>query len=152
MNWDAIGAIGEVVGAAGVIATLAYLAAQIRDNNKMMRATTKQDMAAQTQNMTMFAFDHPDIFSKVIAGTELTDDEQTQFSLFARGVFRVWESYCYSRETGLFDDVEWQAFTNTINRLMKMPGYRNAYMDMVDEFSPRLHAVINPTLDEHARR
>ena len=30
MNWDAIGAIGEIVGAIAVVATLAYLATQIR--------------------------------------------------------------------------------------------------------------------------
>lgn len=36
MNWDAIGAIGEVVGAAAVIVTLVYLAIQIRQNTRMM--------------------------------------------------------------------------------------------------------------------
>ncbi len=30
MNWDAIGAIAELLGAIGVIASLVYLAAQIR--------------------------------------------------------------------------------------------------------------------------
>ena len=30
MNWDAIGAIGEIVGAIAVVATLAYLAIQTR--------------------------------------------------------------------------------------------------------------------------
>jgi len=29
MNWDAIGAIGELIGAAVVVATLGYLAIQI---------------------------------------------------------------------------------------------------------------------------
>ena len=150
MNWEAMGAIGEVVGAVGVIATLAYLATQIRDNNKMMRATTKQDMAAQTQNMTLFAFDHAGIFSKVLAGAELTAEEQTQIRMFARGVFRVWESYCYSRETGLFDDVEWRAFTNTITRIMKVPAYRDSYIDMRDEFSPRLQVILDPILEGQA--
>ena len=32
MNWDAIGAIGEVLGAIAVFATLIYLAVQIRQN------------------------------------------------------------------------------------------------------------------------
>ena len=36
MNWEAIGAIGEVVGAFGVIATLGYLAFQIRQNTKQL--------------------------------------------------------------------------------------------------------------------
>ena len=30
MNWDAIGAVGEVGGAIGVIITLVYLAGQLR--------------------------------------------------------------------------------------------------------------------------
>ena len=30
MNWDAIGAIGEILGAIAVVATLFYLAVQIR--------------------------------------------------------------------------------------------------------------------------
>ena len=33
MNWDAIGAIGELVGAAAVVGTLFYLAIQIRLSN-----------------------------------------------------------------------------------------------------------------------
>ncbi len=37
MNWDAIGAVGEVVGAAGVIATLGYLALQIRANTNWQK-------------------------------------------------------------------------------------------------------------------
>ena len=37
MNWDAIGAIGELIGAAGVIATLLYLATQIRQSGENAR-------------------------------------------------------------------------------------------------------------------
>ena len=32
MNWDAIGAIGEIVGAAAVVATLVYLSRQVQLN------------------------------------------------------------------------------------------------------------------------
>lgn len=32
MNWDAIGAIGELVGALAVVLTLAYLAMEVRRN------------------------------------------------------------------------------------------------------------------------
>ena len=34
MNWDAIGAIGEVIGAIAVLVTLFYFAIQIRQNNR----------------------------------------------------------------------------------------------------------------------
>ena len=32
MNWEALGAIGEILGAVTVLITLAYLAAQVRQN------------------------------------------------------------------------------------------------------------------------
>ena len=37
MNWDAIGAIAELLGAVGVIASLVYLATQIRQSRQQMR-------------------------------------------------------------------------------------------------------------------
>lgn len=44
MNWDAIGAIGEIVGAAAVVLTLGYLAMQIRHSE---RATTDSNRMAR---------------------------------------------------------------------------------------------------------
>ena len=35
MNWDAIGAIGEIIGATAVVATLFYLATQVRHGVKL---------------------------------------------------------------------------------------------------------------------
>ncbi len=38
MNWEAIGAIGEIIGAMAVFLTLVYLALQIRQNTKAVQA------------------------------------------------------------------------------------------------------------------
>jgi hypothetical protein len=58
MNWDAIGAIGETIGALAVIVTLAYLAIQVRvsrsvaaDANRLTRATGVREFClAATEN------------------------------------------------------------------------------------------------------
>ena len=58
MNWDAIGAIAEGIGALAVVITLAYLAIQVKyaksasaDTNRLMRATGVRDMTlALAQN------------------------------------------------------------------------------------------------------
>ena len=44
MNWEAAGAIGELVGAAGVIASLIYVGYQIRQNT----IATERSNARQT--------------------------------------------------------------------------------------------------------
>jgi hypothetical protein len=41
MNWDAIGAVGEAIGAAGVIASLVYLAIQIRASTRASAVQAK---------------------------------------------------------------------------------------------------------------
>ncbi len=55
MNWDAIGAIGEIVGALAVVLTLVYLAYQVRyaktatlDQNRLTRATAIREIILAT--------------------------------------------------------------------------------------------------------
>jgi hypothetical protein len=69
MDWEAIGAIGEIVGAAAVVVTLGYLATQIQyakiaasDSNRLIRASGVREMyLAQAQDptlaMSLAAFD-----------------------------------------------------------------------------------------------
>lgn len=45
MNWEAIGAIAEGVGAIGVIATLGYLANQIHQNTEHLEQSTRSARA-----------------------------------------------------------------------------------------------------------
>lgn len=40
MNWDALGAVGEIIGAVAVLVTLGYLAIQIRQNTAQQKRDT----------------------------------------------------------------------------------------------------------------
>ena len=42
MNWEAMGAVGEIVGALAVLATLYYLAIQIKTQNYQLRKSNEQ--------------------------------------------------------------------------------------------------------------
>jgi len=41
MNWEAIGAVGEIIGAMAVVLSLIYLAIQVRQNSNMARAESR---------------------------------------------------------------------------------------------------------------
>ena len=41
MNWEAVGAVAEALGAAGVIVTLAYLAIQVRQNSRLLERSAE---------------------------------------------------------------------------------------------------------------
>jgi len=42
MNWDAIGALAEAIGAIAVIVTLVYLAIQLRQNTRAIERSTER--------------------------------------------------------------------------------------------------------------
>jgi hypothetical protein len=51
MNWEAIGAIAETLGAIGVILTLAYLALQVRQNSRAIRFQSGRESASLIANL-----------------------------------------------------------------------------------------------------
>lgn len=52
MNWDAMGAIGEIVGAVGVLVTLGFLLHQLRQNTKALRADGFRSTAVMIHHPT----------------------------------------------------------------------------------------------------
>ena len=53
MNWEAIGAIGDILGAISVIATLGYLAVQIKIAHSVGSDTNRQQRAAGVLEMSL---------------------------------------------------------------------------------------------------
>ena len=50
MNWDAIGAIGEIVGATAVVTTILYFAGQTRQASRNHAAQAPQSTSDGTRN------------------------------------------------------------------------------------------------------
>jgi hypothetical protein len=57
MNWEAIGAIGEVLGALGVVVTLVFLAVQIRQNTGQLEENTRT-LKTTALDETQRSWDH----------------------------------------------------------------------------------------------
>ena len=60
MNWDAIGAIGEIVGATAVVVTLIYLTTQIRQNTRQLASTSLQGLADRAENRLLLLASNPE--------------------------------------------------------------------------------------------
>ena len=69
MSWEAIGAIGETVGALAVVVSLVYLAMQIRNQNQEARAATMQQVL-QSNADAISQLQNPDLAEIWIKGVE----------------------------------------------------------------------------------
>ena len=102
MNWEAVGAIGEIVGAVAVLWTLYYLAAQIRMQNRQLeksndhaRAQTSvhiNDQALSVFDVLMRDKDFVRTYSKGMNNRPLDEQEAIQFSSFITRFFGLCES------------------------------------------------------------
>ena len=79
MNWDAIGAVGEIIGAAAVVATLAYLALQVRASTKESEANHFSVNAGQNAEVRTRFIEHADVWIRGNAGDELSAAERFVF-------------------------------------------------------------------------
>ncbi len=104
MNWDAIGAIGEVVGAIAVVATLFYLAFQIRQNTQMSRASMTKDLmlASRAAIMDNASNDRlADIWAEIRG--DFDDADAARRYSFYQSYFRLYELQFNLSKQGLMD-------------------------------------------------
>jgi len=85
MNWDAIGATGEWAGAIAVVATLGYLAVQIRQNASSMRSSAELEASRQFTAMV----------------TRISGDRELQ---------RIWDEVIEQQAPCLEDHRQWLFF------------------------------------------
>ena len=83
MNWDAIGAIGEIVGAIAVVVSLIYLSIQIRTSSSLAKAQMFQSAAAEQSRVADAVTNDPqnlESWLKMHSGAELTTAEFARVS------------------------------------------------------------------------
>jgi len=107
MNWDAIGAVGEFIGAILVGATLIYLAFQLRQNTKALTSSTFQAVSSNmASNMEFFAGD-PTISALLVQAQdglgELKAEERARFGYVMAMAFRRIETVFVQRSLGFID-------------------------------------------------
>ena len=109
MNWDAIGAIGEVAGAIGVIVTLIYLANQLRQNTNAMRSSTYEAYNQTGNSLLDFGAQFAADLATIQQHTnlqELTAEQSVVYSSWAMKIFNSMEAtYLHHRAGSLDEDV-----------------------------------------------
>jgi hypothetical protein len=127
MSWDAIGAVGEIVGALAVVATLLYLAAQIRQNNASQRVAAKQEMTRQFADFVDFLVLNPELESlhdRGVAGDELTAQETATFTrMMAKASWYMAVMHFQYRVQEL-DVGDWEESRSLIAYYCSTPGFQ----------------------------
>ena len=167
MNWDAIGSIAELLGAVGVIASLLYLSAQIRQGTRASRLATSHSLATAARQWSDPMQADAELAWIFQVGTEdptrLSDRERSRFFYICFSFLRMFEDIHFQYENGALDAELWEGYKTHYGAYCKAPGlqsywegrrqiFRPAFREFLDSFAPppveRLDAMVERTSPE----
>ncbi len=149
MNWEAIGAVGEILGAIAVFASLIYLATQIKAQIKQQRKSTIDSLtenwlsALETQTQPEVA----DVWTRGMFDFEaLSLAEKAQFSSVVGRIFRISEGFFLSHEDGDIDDEQWEGQSAMVADITMHPGVVAAWNNRKHWYSKSFRDYVERTI------
>ena len=147
-----LGALGEFVGAIAVVLTLAYLAIQIRDQNRESRTRIIQDLIRGWNEILGSYIDIAevaDIFRRgSVSYIKLDPKDQPRFAAILGRMSRIFEGlYLQKIEGGINDDL-WAGIDNSIHDIYAQPGSQEWWQLRSHWYSIKFRAFVNLKIDE----
>jgi hypothetical protein len=153
MNWDALGAIGEIVGAAGVIMSLLYLASQVRNNSRQLRHASAQAVLDKLNGLIgklAFTAGAGDVWTRGLSGLDaLKDDEElVRFSSMLLQAFWAYEEVLHYRRAGVIEDWAWTHAKAPVEHFMRTPGFQEWWELRKDWFGGDFQEFVSARMPE----
>ena len=154
MNWDAVGAVGEIVGAVAVFATLVYLSIQIRQNTKSVRASALDASITALSAIRQSTYENPDLSELHLKGStspeSLSEEEAFRYRLFLHNVFlSFWHMFTQSRYADLPGDV-WEVQKPVIVRVVCSAGGQWFWQNYKAEFEESFREEVDRIVEKNS--
>ena len=153
MNWDAIGATGEVLGAIAVVVSLVYLAFQIRQNTRQIDENTKAAQAAAFDSSIAHTFkarlaivENSDVARIYLEGSNapdsLSDEDRVRYRLIMHNIlWSLWNMQSQSQVGELAAETS-SAQLATLRRIIPTPGFRWFWDNYSQEFGASFQNIV----------
>jgi hypothetical protein len=141
MNWEAIGAIAELIGGVAVLITLIYLSIQIKQNSRIQRqhnVTEQTNRCIDAGRLLASDPEFADIFAKALNNMELTTTEFSRLAGHLFGILTDFEEMYYIHKAGEQSEFRWQNLNKHVFWQIK-PGTKGNewWYGMKDNFYTR---------------
>lgn len=140
MNWQAIGAIGEILGATAVVATLIYLTVQLKQNSQQIRLASSQTAASNYSGNIIDVLSDAErlpVFRRGLKSfSALTPDDQALFHAIMLGFHTSFSHNHQLFREGVIAQSLFDSWALDWVRILKCPGaaeWWSRFSGMVDE-------------------
>lgn len=152
MNWDAIGAVGEILGAIAVFVTLLYLSVQIRQNTRAVQANGMDSLVSSVNDIRRSLFENKELSELYIKGSNepasLDQSEQLRYRLVVHNMLMSEANlFAQSRLSGLGDEY-WETQKPLIGRIVGSKGGHQFWQQSRAEFPHAFRVEVDQIIEE----
>ena len=128
MNWDALGALAEMVGAGAVVLSLLYLAMQVRESLRQARFDATRELSTRIADASLAVAQSRDVAKMFLHGASKFEDldevDQVRFRGLMNALFRGFEQQFLLWRAGAIDQEGWHTVEGIIHDFTTLPGVR----------------------------
>ena len=152
MNWDAIGAVGEIVGAIAVIGTLIYLARQIGHSVGASSASQNRSLQESYERINELILANPPLLSalKELSKNPTGQPENLFVQHFAGRWLNIWLSAEFANRNEQISPPEFEFYKEDFKNVLAIyPGFVPYFVALVRSY-PSLHdfEIFSPIRDQ----
>lgn len=155
MTIQDLGSVGELLAAVATLATLFYLAAQIRQNTRVVRASSHHSVTDSFNHINAIIGTDPRAARIYRLGLEslerLDEDERFAFGFLSLAYLRVFETLFYQRDIGTAEQQLYESEHNSLRWAFRHPGICEWWASNQISFSPDFRAHIDALIAELRR-
>jgi hypothetical protein len=126
VNWEAISAIGQIVGAIAVVISLIYLAREVGSNAHATRQAATRSMLDSLNRISQQITTHADLAGLRSRGfhdfESLEGADLARFNSYMHTMFRTVEHVYYQHLDGHFDPRVWPGLEAVLRDIITLPG------------------------------
>lgn len=125
MNWDAIGAVAELLAAVGVIISLIFVGLQVKKSNAEARLATVQATTDTEVMMVSTLADHAETWNKVNTGQPLEGDVETRRGIVLFNLLMIdYENRFHHFLAGHLDERSWSNRLLVLDSVVALPIFK----------------------------
>ena len=151
MTIQDLGSLGELVAAIATVATLGYLAVQIRQNTRAVHASALQAANDSAQRVLATASQSPEnaeVYHRgLVSSDELTPPERMHFTMMLLGIFSASEAMYWNQRNGLLQDEIWDREVKVLRFYLQTPGGRAMWQSTGALFSDSFSQFVDTELE-----
>src|SRR3954470_21070695 len=147
MNWEMISAVGQIVGAIGVILSVVYLAQQVRSNARQTRLASMRTLSEAFNQWLYGLAGNPQIGELYHRGmrdfASVEGADLPRFSALMDSLFRIYEDMYYQKLEGHLDPRVWRGFEAPMRDIIAYPGAQAGWRSRAHCFSEEFGGCVN---------